>query len=191
MQRMDAFRYERRYRGPLRAVVLDGAGTIADYGSRAPAMVFVEVFRREGAHWLLVATHGGEAPVRAGPFEAIELELEALWLPGVGEPKPLWIRTARSLCPRSGVRPVVHWRRYPWPDASGRYSRPLPSRDRKPPCARPPCSSSPPAARAREGCAGANTARKSAGPWRPDSHGPTSGKPGVVQLRRQQTCTLE
>lgn len=32
----------------LVAVVLDWAGTIADYGSRAPAMVFVEVFRREG-----------------------------------------------------------------------------------------------------------------------------------------------
>jgi phosphonoacetaldehyde hydrolase len=32
----------------LVAVVLDWAGTIADFGSRAPAMVFIEVFRREG-----------------------------------------------------------------------------------------------------------------------------------------------
>lgn len=33
---------------PLCAIVLDWAGTIADYGSRAPALVFVEVFRAEG-----------------------------------------------------------------------------------------------------------------------------------------------
>jgi phosphonoacetaldehyde hydrolase len=33
-------------RAPLRAVILDWAGTTIDYGSRAPAGVFVEVFRR-------------------------------------------------------------------------------------------------------------------------------------------------
>lgn len=32
----------------LRAVVLDWAGTTIDFGSRAPALVFVEVFRRSG-----------------------------------------------------------------------------------------------------------------------------------------------
>jgi len=36
------------FRGPLKAVILDWAGTIVDYGSRAPAMVFVEVFKRWG-----------------------------------------------------------------------------------------------------------------------------------------------
>ncbi len=34
------------YRGPLRAAIFDWAGTIVDYGSRAPAGVFLEVFRR-------------------------------------------------------------------------------------------------------------------------------------------------
>jgi phosphonoacetaldehyde hydrolase len=36
------------YRGPLRAVIFDWAGTTIDYGSRAPAGVFVSVFERRG-----------------------------------------------------------------------------------------------------------------------------------------------
>lgn len=38
----------RSYRGPLKAVILDWAGTTVDYGSCAPAMAFVEVFERHG-----------------------------------------------------------------------------------------------------------------------------------------------
>lgn len=37
---------DRGYHGPLRGVIFDWAGTIVDYGSRAPAGVFMEVFRR-------------------------------------------------------------------------------------------------------------------------------------------------
>lgn len=33
---------------PIRAVILDWAGTTVDYGSRAPTRVFVEIFRRAG-----------------------------------------------------------------------------------------------------------------------------------------------
>ena len=33
---------------PLRAVIFDWAGTTVDYGSRAPALAFVELFRRHG-----------------------------------------------------------------------------------------------------------------------------------------------
>ena len=33
---------------PLKAVIFDWAGTTIDYGSRAPAQVFVEIFRRSG-----------------------------------------------------------------------------------------------------------------------------------------------
>jgi phosphonoacetaldehyde hydrolase len=36
------------YRGPLKAVIFDWAGTIVDYGSRAPMGVFVKVFERFG-----------------------------------------------------------------------------------------------------------------------------------------------
>src|SRR5262245_5289126 len=41
-------RLGRRFGGPVRAIVLDWAGTVVDYGSRAPAGVFVEVFKRHG-----------------------------------------------------------------------------------------------------------------------------------------------
>jgi phosphonoacetaldehyde hydrolase len=42
------FTYARRYRGPLKAVILDWAGTTLDYGCYAPAIVFTEVFKRQG-----------------------------------------------------------------------------------------------------------------------------------------------
>lgn len=42
------FTYARRYRGPLKAVILDWAGTTLDYGCYAPAVVFTEVFKRQG-----------------------------------------------------------------------------------------------------------------------------------------------
>ena len=40
--------YEKRYVGPIRLVIADLAGTTLDYGSRAPAGAFVELFRRYG-----------------------------------------------------------------------------------------------------------------------------------------------
>lgn len=42
------FVFQRSYRGPLKAVLLDWAGTTMDYGCYAPAVVFVEVFKRQG-----------------------------------------------------------------------------------------------------------------------------------------------
>jgi phosphonoacetaldehyde hydrolase len=36
------------YRGGIKAVIFDWAGTVIDYGSRAPAGVFVEVYKRHG-----------------------------------------------------------------------------------------------------------------------------------------------
>ena len=43
-----SFSYRRTYRGPIEAVLLDWAGTIMDFGCIAPAVVFVEVFKRQG-----------------------------------------------------------------------------------------------------------------------------------------------
>ena len=40
----------------------------------------LEVFRRSPDGWLLAATHAGAERVRAEPFEAVELELAALWI---------------------------------------------------------------------------------------------------------------
>jgi phosphonoacetaldehyde hydrolase len=42
------FVFRRSYRGPLKAVLLDWAGTTLDYGCMAPAVVFIEVYRRHG-----------------------------------------------------------------------------------------------------------------------------------------------
>lgn len=42
------FTFRRTYCGPIRAVVLDWAGTTVDYGSVAPARVFVEAFKQAG-----------------------------------------------------------------------------------------------------------------------------------------------
>jgi phosphonoacetaldehyde hydrolase len=45
---MESFTYQRQYRGGLKAVMLDWAGTTMDYGCYAPAVVFIEVFKRKG-----------------------------------------------------------------------------------------------------------------------------------------------
>jgi phosphonoacetaldehyde hydrolase len=42
------YSYTRTYRGPLRAVIFDWAGTTIDYGCYAPAMAFIETFKRHG-----------------------------------------------------------------------------------------------------------------------------------------------
>jgi Uma2 family endonuclease len=39
----------------------------------------LETYRLEGEHWTLLATWRDDALVRAEPFDAIELELAALW----------------------------------------------------------------------------------------------------------------
>ena len=36
--------------------------------------------------WVLLAAHTGAVMVRPEPFEAVDLELSALWAPGPGEP---------------------------------------------------------------------------------------------------------
>ncbi|HSB70880.1 MAG TPA: phosphonoacetaldehyde hydrolase [Candidatus Methylomirabilis sp.] len=42
------FVFRRSYRGPVKLVILDWAGTTMDYGCYAPAVVFQEVYRRRG-----------------------------------------------------------------------------------------------------------------------------------------------
>jgi len=42
------FVYGRSYRGPLKGVILDWAGTTMDYGCYAPAVVFTEIYKRFG-----------------------------------------------------------------------------------------------------------------------------------------------
>jgi len=42
------FVFQRSYRGPVKMVIFDWAGTTLDYGCYAPAVVFIEVFRQRG-----------------------------------------------------------------------------------------------------------------------------------------------
>ena len=51
-----------------------------------PGMKTLEVYRRERALWVVASTHGEDDQVRAVPFDAIELDLGALWR--IPRPKP-------------------------------------------------------------------------------------------------------
>ena len=42
------FTYNRAYRGPIRAVIFDWAGTTMDFGCMAPAVVFCQVYEKAG-----------------------------------------------------------------------------------------------------------------------------------------------
>jgi phosphonoacetaldehyde hydrolase len=42
------FYFQRQYRGSLKAILLDWAGTTMDYGCYAPAVVFIQVYERKG-----------------------------------------------------------------------------------------------------------------------------------------------
>ncbi|MBI3373292.1 MAG: phosphonoacetaldehyde hydrolase [Betaproteobacteria bacterium] len=57
-----SFNYRRRYTGPIEAVLLDWAGTTMDFGCMAPAVVFVEVFKRQKVP---ITTEEARAPMGA------------------------------------------------------------------------------------------------------------------------------
>ena len=54
---------------------------LVDPGTRT-----LEVFRRQESQWVALGTYSGEARVRAEPFEALELDLGALWPPDLEAP---------------------------------------------------------------------------------------------------------
>ncbi len=72
--------YNRRYRGPIKLVVLDWAGLTVDYGCFAPAVVFIEVFRRKGVD---ISMEQARGPMGRYKREHIKCILE--WYPDVSE----------------------------------------------------------------------------------------------------------
>jgi len=52
-----------------------------------PSARTLEVMRLESGRWSVLAVHGGDEQVRAEPFDAVELALEAWWA-GPEEPPP-------------------------------------------------------------------------------------------------------
>jgi phosphonoacetaldehyde hydrolase len=65
------FAVQRRYRGKLKAVIFDWAGTVIDYGSRAPAGVFVEVYRRHRVEISLAEARGPMGMEKRAHIEAL------------------------------------------------------------------------------------------------------------------------
>lgn len=53
-----------------------------------PLLRSLEVYRLHGEHWLLVATHEGDAPLRAEPFEDAELDPSEWWIGPDDQPPP-------------------------------------------------------------------------------------------------------
>jgi len=45
-----------------------------------PVLRILEVYRLDGEHYLLISAHDGTEHVKAEPFDAIELDLDLLWL---------------------------------------------------------------------------------------------------------------
>jgi phosphonoacetaldehyde hydrolase len=69
MSQIFDFAYARSYRGRVQAVLLDWAGTTMDFGCIAPAVVFVEVFRRQG-----VPITMGEARTPMGAHKRVHIQ---------------------------------------------------------------------------------------------------------------------
>lgn len=80
--------FERTYRGPLKAVILDWAGTIVDYGCCAPAAVFVEVFRRKGVAITMEQARGPMGLHKRAHIEALAKvdPVASLWREAHGAP---------------------------------------------------------------------------------------------------------
>ena len=66
------FTYTRAYRGPIRAVILDWAGTTIDFGCMAPAVVFQKVYDKAG-----VPISMEEARVPMGAHKKVHIGLIA------------------------------------------------------------------------------------------------------------------
>lgn len=97
------FTHSRRYTGPLRAVILDWAGTTVDFGCLAPAAAFMEAFRQSG----------------------VEISLEQARAP-MGLPKWNHIRTITRMAPVAAAWTAAHGKAPDDADVDALYERFLP-----------------------------------------------------------------
>jgi len=70
--------YNRRYRGLVKLVVLDWAGVTLDYGCYAPAVVFIEIFKRKGIE---ISMEQARGPM--GRFKRDHIKCIFEWYPDV------------------------------------------------------------------------------------------------------------
>lgn len=73
------YRYDRRFIGPIEAVLFDNAGTIVDFGSTAPVMAFVELFQHRQ---VAVTVAEARAPMGAAKRDHIA---QMCAMPGVAQ----------------------------------------------------------------------------------------------------------
>ena len=71
---------------PIEAIIFDWAGTTVDYGSRAPADVFIEVFRRNGVEITVAEARGPMGRAKRDHIVAIATlpRVAALWFERYG-----------------------------------------------------------------------------------------------------------
>ncbi len=76
-----SFVYHRIYKGPVKLVIFDWAGTTLDYGCYAPAVVFVEVFKRRGVEITMAQARRPMGLKKLDHIRAISQqdEVAALW----------------------------------------------------------------------------------------------------------------
>lgn len=76
------FVYQRKYQGPVKMVVLDWAGTTMDYGCYAPAVVFIEVYKRKGVEITMEEARRPMGLHKRDHIQAIsrQSEVAARWL---------------------------------------------------------------------------------------------------------------
>ena len=82
------FVYRRSYRGPVKLVILDWAGTTMDYGCYAPAVVFVQVYQRRGVEITMEQARRPMGLHKRDHIKAIsqQEEVAALWQEVHGRP---------------------------------------------------------------------------------------------------------
>jgi phosphonoacetaldehyde hydrolase len=75
------FSFARTYRGPLQAVIFDWAGTTVDYGSCAPAAVFVKLFQNHGVFITMDEARGPMGMHKRDHIQAIAAlpRVQQLW----------------------------------------------------------------------------------------------------------------
>lgn len=82
------FAYRREYRGPVRLVAFDWAGTIVDYGCQAPALACVELLRQHGVEISLEQARGPMGLDKREHIAALlgDPEIARAWAEAHGEP---------------------------------------------------------------------------------------------------------
>ncbi len=82
------FVFKRSYRGPVKLAIFDWAGTTMDYGCYAPAVVFIEVFKRRDVEITMEQARAPMGLMKKDHIRAISKidEVAALWEKVHGRP---------------------------------------------------------------------------------------------------------